>query len=91
MRRVFSDGVEKNSFWEEIFCANFLQPQGHWDSRKGIWRGSCYKTPERENHRVVCLQEEKGFDLTLKEDKGRRIFARSRDHLLIPFQCELRH
>ena len=76
-----------NSFWEEIFCANYLHPQGHWDSCKGIWRGSCYKTPERENHWVVCLQEEKGFDLTLKEDKGRRMFARSRDHLLIPFQC----
>ena len=40
---------------------------------------------------MVSPQDEEGFDLTLEEDRGRHMFARNSDHLLIQFQYELCH
>ena len=40
---------------------------------------------------MIHPQDEEGFDLTLEEDRGRHMFARNGDHLLIPFQCEICH
>ena len=66
------------SFWEGIFCANYLKLRGHWKCCRGIWCEVYYKEPRGEDHRVVRFQEEEYFDLTLESNKGR-------------FQCELCH
>ena len=77
------------SFWGGIFCGNFCNQRGHWKAYLGIWCGRYYHSAEIDNHRIVKPQEEDGFELELDKDKGRHLFARDGDHLMISFQCEL--
>jgi hypothetical protein len=79
------------NFDQGVFCGNFYSKRGAFASCRGVWCAECFVPLGKNNFPIKAQVDEDGEVL---EDNGlvpRFRQARSGDHLMTPFQCELCH
>jgi hypothetical protein len=72
-----------------LFCANSYSARGHWTACQAAWCGKCYTATEGDQFAIKIPQDEEGYSLLIDKDKDRFLTARSGDHFVCAFQCDL--
>ena len=78
-------------FKKGIFCANFSHNRGRFAPCRSCWCGKCYSTLDRIDFPIKKNVDEDWHILEDPSGKDRFMVSRNRDHLMVPFQCELCH
>jgi hypothetical protein len=72
-----------------LFCSNFVHCRPPWPACRQVWCGPCYTPHPQDKFYQFTPVDESGFDWRPRDGLLRFKEARSGDHLLIPFQCDL--
>ena len=72
-----------------MFCVNFSFSRGGYPACHQMWCAECYTPLPGDKFHVNEPRDEGGFVWHKRGDELRYIVARSGDHLLCPFQCDL--
>jgi len=72
-----------------LFCSNFVHCRPPWPACRQVWCGPCYTQHPQDKFYQSTPIDESGFDWRPRDGLLRFKEARSGDHLLIPFQCDL--
>jgi hypothetical protein len=74
-----------------VFCTNFWSARGPYAPCEQCWCAECYKPIGNKPFQVKAIVDEDGIDQTRPGEEKRFLEARSGDHMMTPFQCDLCH
>ena len=66
-------------FLKGIFCVNYMIPSVYWKACLWKWCTRYNKVSKYEEYRVVCQQEQVGFEINLEENEEIHMVTRSKD------------